>query len=52
MEQQTTRRTLKYEFTHYEMLELGRDLSIKSQELRNLEEQKNQSYQSSVAVWR
>lgn len=40
MEQQTTRRTLKYEFTHDEMLELGRDLSIKSQELRNLEEQK------------
>lgn len=40
MEAQKTKRTLKYEFTDLEMLELGRDLSIKSQELRNLEDQK------------
>lgn len=40
MEQQKTKRTLKYEFTSDEMLELGRDLSAKNQELRQLEEQK------------
>jgi hypothetical protein len=40
MEQQKTKRTLKYEFTEVELLDLGRDLSLKSQELRNLEDQK------------
>ena len=39
MEQQKTRRTLKYEFTPAEMLDLGRDLSAKNQELRQIEEQ-------------
>lgn len=40
MEQQKTRRTLRYEFTNEEMRDLGRDLSVKNQELRQLEEQK------------
>lgn len=40
MEQQKTKRTLKYEFTPVEMLGLGQDLSAKNQELRQLEEQK------------
>ncbi len=40
MDAQKVKRTLKCEFSDAEMLELGRDLSIKSQELRNLEEQK------------
>lgn len=40
MEQQKTKRTLKYEFSDNEKLELGRDLSSKNQELRQLEEQK------------
>jgi len=40
MESQKSRRTLKYEFTHEELLTLGRDLSIKNQELRTLEDQK------------
>lgn len=40
MDQQKTRRTLRYEFTNEEMRELGRDLSVKNQELRQLEEQK------------
>ena len=40
MEQQKTRRTLKYEFTPEELLELGRDLSNKNQELRTLVDQK------------
>lgn len=40
MEQQKTKRTLKYEFSYGEMLDLGRDLSAKNQELRQLEEQK------------
>lgn len=40
MEQQKTKRTLKYEFSDLEKLELGRDLSSKNQELRQLEEQK------------
>lgn len=40
MEQQKTRHTLRYEFTNEEMRDLGRDLSVKNQELRQLEEQK------------
>lgn len=53
MEQQKTKRTLKYEFTPTEMLELGRDLSAKNQELRQIEEQKKSvvaEYGSRIAI--
>lgn len=53
MEQQKTRRTLKYEFTPAEMLDLGRDLSAKNQELRQIEEQKKSvvaEYGSRIAI--
>ena len=53
MEQQKTKRTLKYEFTSDEMLELGRDLSAKNQELRQIEEQKKSvvaEYGSRIAI--
>lgn len=53
MEQQKTKRTLKYEFTPEEMLELGRDLSAKNQELRQIEEQKKSvvpEYGSRIAI--
>ncbi len=53
MEQQKTKRTLKYEFIPTEMLELGRDLSAKNQELRQIEEQKKSvvaEYGSRIAI--
>lgn len=40
METQKVKRTVKYEFTDAEKLELGRDLSLRSQDLRTLEDQK------------
>lgn len=40
MEQQTTKRTLKYDFSNEERLELGRDLSQMNQKLRQLEDEK------------
>ena len=40
METTTVKRTLRYDFTEAERLELGRELSLKNQELRQLEDSK------------